>query len=599
MRLGGYADRVARIDLTSGAITYEGINEDDARKYIGGRGLGVKYLLDNGPGVDPLGPENILCFMTGPLTGTNVNMSGRMAVVTRSPLTGTLTDSHHGGWSGARLKWAGFDGLIFRGIAPGPVYAYVENGTVKLRDASDLWGKDVHETVKTLLDRHGKDTSVVAIGRAGENLVRFAAWVNENDRASGRGGTGCVGGAKRLKAVVIKAAKNPPSPADPAAFRTARQGALKALTEGPATAPGKGALSVLGTNSGMAFLNMLGALPTKNGQESTFAGQVNINGQKVKETILVADPTCHACPVACKKEVQTAPGEFHVHMESLEYENAWGFGAYCANDNLAAIAYLSNLCNDYGMDTIEMGAVLATAMEASEKELIVERVPWGDAHKMVELVHKTALRQGLGNTLAEGVARAAKAFGDPSIGMEVKGQAMSGYDPRGLKGMGVVFATSNRGACHLRGYSFTSEIGGIPYRTVALDWQGKGKVVKILQDIHAVSDSLDICKFATFSENMEHFASQYAAVTGVPMDAEGLLKIGERISNLERYYNNLCGIGEGSDYLPERFLREPAKSGSSAGHICELPQMLEEYYAERGWRNGVVPEEKLKALGIL
>ncbi len=599
MKLGGYADRIARVDLGTGQVTYEGLREEDARKYIGGRGLGVKYLLDNGPGVDPLGPDNILCFITGPLSGTNVNMSGRMAIVTRSPLTGTLTDSHHGGWSGARLKWAGFDGLIFKGISARPVYAYVENGTVELRDASDLWGKNVHETVKILLDRHGKDTSVVAIGRAGENLVRFAAWVNENDRASGRGGTGCVGGAKRLKAVVIKAAKNLPAPADPGAFKTARQSALKALTEGPATAPGKGALSVLGTNSGMAFLNMLGALPTKNGQESTFAGQVNINGQKVKETILVADPTCHACPVACKKEVETGPGEFHVHMESLEYENAWGFGAYCANDNLDAIAYLSNLCNDYGMDTIEMGAVLATAMEASEKELIVERVPWGDARKMVELVHKTALREGLGNTLAEGVARAAKAFGDPSIGMEVKGQAMSGYDPRGLKGMGVVFATSNRGACHLRGYSFTSEIGGIPYRTVALDWQGKGKVVKILQDIHAVSDSLDICKFATFSENMDHFAAQYSAVTGVPMDADGLLRIGERISNLERYYNNLCGIGEGSDYLPERFLKEPSKSGSSVGHICELPQMLEEYYAERGWRNGVVPEEKLRELEII
>jgi aldehyde:ferredoxin oxidoreductase len=238
-------------------------------------------------------------------------------------------------------------------------------------------------------------------------------------------------------------------------------------------------------------------------------------------------------------------------------------------------------------------------MEASEKEMIVDRVAWGDVHKMVELVHATAKREGLGNDLAEGVARAAKKWGDPSIAMEVKGQAMSGYDPRGLKGMGVVFATSNRGACHLRGYSFTSEIGGIPYRTAALEWRGKGKVVKILQDIHAVSDSLDICKFATFSENMDNFAAQYAAVTGVPMDADRLLEIGERVSNLERYYNNLCGIGEGSDYIPERFVKEASASGSSTGQVCEIQEMLEEYYAERGWKNGVAPEEKLKALGII
>ena len=190
MNLGGYADHVARIDLTSGDVGYEGINEDDARKYIGGRGLGVKYVFDNGPDVDPLSSDNLLCFMLGPLVGTDVTMSGRMAIVTKSPLTGTVTDSHHGGWSGARLRWAGFDALLFKGKADKPVYAFAENGEVELRDASDLWGKGVHETVKTLLERHGDDVSVIAIGQAGENLVRYASFVNENDRASGRGGTG-------------------------------------------------------------------------------------------------------------------------------------------------------------------------------------------------------------------------------------------------------------------------------------------------------------------------------------------------------------------------------------------------------------------------
>ncbi|MDP2950004.1 MAG: aldehyde ferredoxin oxidoreductase N-terminal domain-containing protein, partial [Chloroflexota bacterium] len=227
MELGGYADRVARIDLTSGQVSYEGINEEDARKYIGGRGLGVKYVFDNGPQVDPLSPDNILCFMIGPLTGTNVTMSGRMAAVTKSPLTGTITDSHHGGWSGARLRWAGFDGLIFKGKADKPVYAYIEGGKVELKDASDLWGKGAHATVKALQERHGKDVSVVTIGQAGENGVRFAAWVNENDRVSGRGGTGAVGGSKNLKALVIKAAKKMPRPKDRDAFKGAHANALK------------------------------------------------------------------------------------------------------------------------------------------------------------------------------------------------------------------------------------------------------------------------------------------------------------------------------------------------------------------------------------
>jgi aldehyde:ferredoxin oxidoreductase len=231
---GGYANRVAWIDLAGGQIEYKPIAEEDARKYIGARGLGVKYVFDNGPLVDPLSPENILCFMNGPLTGTDVNLSGRMAVCTKSPLTGTVTDSHHGGWSAARLKWAGFDGLVFKGKAEKPVYAYVEDGKVTLHDASDLWGKHVHETIKILQERHGgeKDLSVITIGPAGENLVKFACWMNENDRSSGRGGTGCVGGSKHLKAIVIKGKHaDRPKPADKEAFKAAQKVALAQLTD--------------------------------------------------------------------------------------------------------------------------------------------------------------------------------------------------------------------------------------------------------------------------------------------------------------------------------------------------------------------------------
>lgn len=598
MQLGGYANRIARVDLTTGTVRYEPIDERDARKYIGGRGLGVKYVFDNGPAVDPLSPDNLLCFMTGPLTGTEVTMSGRMAIVTKSPLTGTVTDSHHGGWSGARLRWAGFDGLLFKGRAQTPVYAFVENGTVALRDASDLWGKGVHETVEILLDRYGEDVSVVAIGPAGENLVRYASFINENDRASGRGGTGCVAGSKRLKAVVIRAPKAMPRPKDREAFKRAHERALAAIMdESTVTSPRKGGLSVYGTNVLMNITNTMGALPTRNSQRTSFATAEEISGEKIRETILVHDPTCHACPVACKKEVETH-GKYAVRMESYEYEPAWSLGANCGNDNRDSIALLIYLCNDYGMDAIEHGQVLAMSMEASEKELIKERIDWGDTDKMIELTHQIGRREGLGNDLAEGAAKAAERFGDASIAMSVKGQAIPAYDPRGLKGMGIAYATSNRGACHLSAYTPASEILGVPEKTDPLAWEGKGRLTKLLQDLHAVSDSFDLCKFSAFAEGLEEYAAQYSAVVGVEVTPDELLRIGERIYNLERHYNNLAGFREGSDYLPRRFLEEPSTSRGSEGQVCELDLMLREYYEARGWVNGVVPESKLRELEI-
>jgi aldehyde:ferredoxin oxidoreductase len=600
MNLGGYADRIARIDLTYGKAEYEGINEEDARKYIGARGLGVKYVYDAGPTVDPLGPGNLLCFMNGPLTGTEVTMSGRMAIVTKSPLTGTVTDSHHGGWSAARLRWSGFDGLLFGGASEQPVYAYVENGKVELRPASDLWGKGVHETVKTLLARHGPDdVSVIAIGQAGENLVRYASWVNENDRASGRGGTGCVGGSKKLKAVVIKAEKRMPRPTNKDEFKEAHKRALSLIMdESTATSPRKGGLSVYGTNVLMNITNTIGALGTRNSQQTSFEHASELAGEAIKETILVHDPTCHACPVACKKEVETH-GKFAVRMESYEYEPAWSLGANCGNSDRDSIAYIIDLCNDYGMDAIEFGQVLSMAMEASEKELIRERIGWGDPDKMVELTHLTARRQELGEKLAEGTERAAKELGDPSIAMTVKGQSIPAYDPRGLKGMGIAYATSNRGACHLRAYTPAAELLGVPEKLDPLAWEGKGALTKLLQDLHAVSDSFDLCKFSAFAEGPEEYAAQYTAVTGVPMSPEELLRTGERIYNLERHYNNMAGFGHGSDYLPKRFTEEPSQSPGSKGQVCELDLMLKEYYQVRGWENGVVPESKLKELEIV
>lgn len=606
MALGGYAHHVGRINLTTGSISYEDIPEEWALKYIGARGLGVRYCLEAGPTVDPLSPDNLLCFMNGPLTGTRANMSGRMAIVTKSPLTNRITDSHHGGWSAARLRWAGFDALIFAGASDKPVYAYVENGTVELRDASEVWGKGVHDTVKFFQDRYGeKNVSVISIGQAGENQVKFASWVNENDRASGRGGTGAVGGSKMLKAIVIKADRAYPDPAKPDDFKKAHEQALATIMdEANITAPRKGGLSVYGTNVLMNITTGIGALPYKNGQLTAPAVEdaEKVSGEYVKENVLVNDPTCHACPVACKKEVEVDYAGEHIRMESVEYESAWALGTFADNFDVAAVAKMIDQCNDFGMDTIEAGVTLSAYMEVCDKGWNgAEPLAWGDHGKMVALIEKIALRDGVGDVLAEGASRAAAHYGHPEVAMTVRGQAIPAYDPRGLKGMGLGYATSNRGACHLRGYSPASELGLIGLKTDPLDWKGKGELLKLLQDLHAFSDSLDLCKFSAFAEGAEEYIMQFAAVTGVEgLTADDAIAIGERIYNLERYYNQLAGEEPGSDTLPKRFTEEPSTMPGSEGHVCELDKMLEEYYAERGWQaGGVVGEAKLKELAIL
>ncbi len=602
MTLGGYADNIARINLTTGEVAYETIPEDYKLKYIGARGLGVRYLLDGNPACDPLGPENILAFMNGPLTGTAANMSGRMAVVTKSPLTNTITDSHQGGWSAARLRWAGFDGLLFDGASEKPVYLYIEDGVAELRDAGDVWGQDVHATVKFFQEKYGeKDLTVIAIGQAGEKLVKFAAWINEDDRASGRGGTGAVGGAKNLKAVVVKAKKKFPKPVDPEAFKQAHKDALAAIMdESKITSPKKGGLSLYGTNMLMNVTNSIGSLPTRNSQQTSFEDAEMISGEWVRENILVSEPTCHACPVACKKEVEVTFNGETVRTESFEYETAWSFGAHSGNNDPHSIGYMIYQCNKYGMDTIDMGNVLATYMEISERGWN-GKVPlnWGDAQHMVELVEKTAFREGIGDKLAEGVLGLAEAFGHPEVAMAVRGQSIPAYDPRGQKGMGLGYATSNRGACHLRAYITASELGVVEPATDPLAYEGKGELAVVFQNLHAFSDSLDLCKFSAFAQGAVEYAAQYSTFVGVPFTPDDVLKVGERIYNAERYFNMLAGEQAGSDTLPKRFLEEPSTTEASKGEVCELEPMLEEYYAARGWDNGLVPDAKLRELGII
>ena len=608
MALGGYADKVAWVDLTSGKTEFKPIPEEYKLKYIGARGVGVRFVYDNGPSVDPLSPDNILCFMNGPMTGSEANMSGRMAIVTKSPLTGTITDSHHGGWSAARLRWAGYDGLVFKGKAEKPTYVYIHDGKFELLDASDVWGKGVHDTVKYFKDKYGeKDLTVMAIGPAGENLVKFACWVNEDDRASGRGGTGCVGGSKNLKAIVIKAEKDIVKAHDREKWKAAHTKALaEIMDERVVTSPRKGGLSVYGTNVLMNMTNVIGGLPAKNSQFAGWDPAENISGEFVNDNILVGNPTCHACPVACKKEVEVKDGPYKgLRMESQEYEPSWSVGTNCGNDDARVVAKMIDTCNDMGMDAIEIGHPLSIWMEASQRGYTNGdgSIEWGDGAKMVETAMLIAKREGIGAVMAEGANATAEHFGHRELAMTVKGMGIPAYDPRGIKAMGLGYATSNRGACHLRGYTPAAEVVGNVLGpteiTDPLAWKGKGELTIIFHNVHTMTDCLDICKFATFAESLDSFAAQYEAMTGVPSSAEHLLKVGERVFTLERYYNNLNGFREGSDYLPERFLKEPSQYGGSKGQVCELDEMLKEYYEKRGWENGVVPETKLEELEII
>jgi len=621
--IGGFQDHVARIDLTDGAVDYEGIDEEDAKKYLGARGLGVKYVFDQGPDVDPLGPDNLLAFTNGPLTGTQVTMSGRIAICTKSPLTGGVTDSHHGGWSGARLKWAGFDGLMFEGQADEPVYAHVEDGEVELRDASHLWGMDVHDAVDAIEEEvdgeYGKNLSVMTIGQAGENEVKFACIVNEDDRASGRGGTGCVMGNKNLKAVVVKSSTQMPKPADSETFREGHKQAMQLIQESDVTGPNEGGLSVYGTNVLMNVTEEMDGLPTRNGRFTSTRAEAEdepdepnieaekVSGENVRENILVDEPTCHSCPVACKKEVEVdvmhKGEEMNVRMESFEYESAWALGPNSMNDDRDKVAVMIDRCNDYGMDTIEAGNMLAMAMEMTEKGYVDAGLDWGDADEMIDMLGRIARREDeLADALADGAAGAAEAFDAHDCRLDVKNETIPAYDPRGLKGMAIGYATSNRGACHLRGYTPAAEILGIPEEVDPLEWEGKGELCATFQDLHAISDSFDICKFNAFAEGIEEYVLQYNGITGLDVDEDDLMTAGERIYNLERYYNNLAGFDGDDDDLPDRFVEGadgaiPGKGGAE-GELAELDRMKEEYYDVRGWVDGVVPDEKLDELDI-
>ena len=604
--LSGYANRIAWVDLSEKRVDYLEVDENDAVKFIGGRGLGGRFLLKHAVGKDPLSPENILAIMVGPLTGSDAPLSNRIVAVTRSPLTGAFADSHCGGYAGPALKLSGFDGIILSGASDEPVLLVAKNGELSIEDAKALWGKTTFETYRSVRRKYGATTVFYGIGPAGENLVKFASIMHfsrfaTGGRASGRCGTGAVMGSKKVKGIVmLPDMKKKPKPANPERFRNAVAEALRKIRESDITSPGKGGLSVYGTAVLVNVINELGAFPTRNAKQTEFEEAYYISGENLRGTIFKKQPTCFQCPVACKRESVVKDGKYKHESEGPEYESVWALGAMTGLGHLEAVSYLNYLANSYGLDTIELGNTLAVACEASERGLIKDSIRWGDADAFIELTRKIAYREGeLGDLLAEGGAAVAEKLNAPDISMSVKGLSIPAYDPRGLKGMGLTYATSNRGACHLRAYAVASEVFGIPYKTDPLSYDGKVDLIIAFERLFAVIDSLTICKFSSFAMTKDDYAALYSSLTGLEISPDDLDRIGERIWTQERYFNQLHGFSRKDDSLPNRFFEE----ASSKGEVYDrgtFERMLDEYYEKHRYNSdGTIPEETLRELGII
>jgi aldehyde:ferredoxin oxidoreductase len=582
--------RTLEVDLSSGEIAFQQLDVNLARLFLGGRGLGARLLWESvGPEVEPLSPDNALIFCAGPLTATAFQTSNRFSVTTKSPLTGTVLDANSGGSWGMRLKRSGLDALIIRGRADKPVCLEITPGGASLRDASRLWGKTVPETTREL--GQGPGRNVLCIGPAGENLARIAAVMNDGTRALGRGGVGAVMGSKNLKAVVVEGEEKVGF-ADRQRFRFVRYEASKHLTASPLTSQ---ALPQFGTAGVLNLVNVIGALPTRNFQQSQFERADDISGEAIAENLLVRKSACWACPIACTRITRTAHGE----GEGPEFESVWAMGAACGIDDLEAITEASYLCNDLGLDTMSTGATIACAMELAERGIIDCDLRFGRADLLEGLVRAIAYRQGIGDELAEGSRRFAEKHGAGEYSMSVKGLEMPAYDPRAMQGQGLLYATSNRGACHMRGNMLGPEVLGLPKLVHRLQVQGKAGMVILHQNAAAAIDSLVLCKFTNMAVAEEYFARALTAVTGVSYSTGDLIRVGERVWNLERLYNLREGFTRADDTLPRRLLGEPVSEGPSKGWVSHLPEMLDEYYRFRGWdENGVPTEHKLEELGL-
>ena len=604
-----WQNKIARVNLTDGSITTEPLNRQWADDYLGARGLGSKYLWEEmDPAADPMGPDNVLIFATGPLTGTMASTSGRYVVVTKGPLTGAIACSNSGGKFGAELKYAGYDLLIIKGRAKKPVYLSIHNDKIELLPADEIWGQTVWQTDEWVRKQHqDPQLKVAAIGVAGEAGVKYACVVNDLHRAAGRSGVGAVMGSKNLKAIAARGSVGVAA-AEPARFM-AVAGEVNGKLHGSGARRG---LMRYGTHAMMDSMQEFGGLPTENFRKVSFdgVGKINAKASTLKNrnghTNLVTNAACFGCTIACGRIAKIDPMHFSVKDRreywgasgGLEYETAFAFGPVVGVDDIDALTFAGFMMNEHGMDPISFGVTLAAAMELYELGVIDKtqtdgiELNFGSAEALVVMSEKTGKYEGFGRDLGLGSKRLCEKYGRPELAMVSKGQEFAGYDGRAMQGMGLGYATSNRGACHLKHDTFDVDMAGA-------GTQGKAAACRESQDFVAMVDSTGLCLFTTGVWGSTEYRKMIDASCPGDWSEQRLQKTGERVWNLERLFNLKAGLSRKDDTLPARMLNDPVPSGFAKGGVVELDVLLPQYYELRGWdEEGVPTKGKLKSLGL-
>ncbi|RJP73107.1 MAG: aldehyde ferredoxin oxidoreductase [Candidatus Abyssobacteria bacterium SURF_17] len=612
--MGTQSGKLLEVDLSSGKISTRQLNEKILHDYIGGSGLAARLFVEDAVPLtcDPLGPENILYILTGPLTGSGLPATPRFSVAAKSPLTGIWGEANSGGYFGPALKFAGWDGIVVRGQSKKPVMLVIEDQKVELKDASDLWGKDTYETADALAQRfEGKPAArMLSIGPAGENLVKFAAVCDGKHDYAGRTGLGAVMGSKKLKAIVVRGSGKLTA-ADPAAFAEVRKAVTEKVNEGMFTM----ALKAMGTNAGMVMGMNMGDVPTKNwslGEDQACASE--LSSDVMNEKYLTKNSACYGCPIGCKRNVKVDEGPYKMEPGAgPEYETMASFGTMCQICNQAAVNKINELCNRLGVDTISCGCTIAFAIDCYEAGILTDKdtagvkLTWGNADAVIEMIKKIAKREGLGNLLAEGSRAAGKKIGKNAsdFAVEVKGLEAPMHDPRAFHGLGLAYAMSIRGACHLSHLDLFAEQGGVVLPEVGIEGgymgqtsEGKAKLVWITENLASVLQSTGMCYFGAASVDFNDMAKMLNTAAGRNYTVEDLLKMGERIWLLKRSLNNLMGITIEDDRLPKKILT-PTKEGGNAGSVPDIETMMKEYYEIRGLDlKGKPKKEKLAAVGL-
>jgi aldehyde:ferredoxin oxidoreductase len=598
---GGLTGVLLRVDLTTGSITKTATPVALFERYLGARGVGAHMLFHEVvPEVDPLGPDNKLIFLTGPLEGTLAPGANKITVSFLSPLSETYSFSLCGGHLAAELKFAGYDGVIIEGRSEKPVYLVINNGRVSLRSAAHLWGKQTHDTEEQIrADLADPDVHVAVIGPGGEKLVRFACIQADRHREFGRGGGGAVMGSKNLKAIAVRGTGQV-AVANPAALEKVAVDMYAMLKQHPKAK----ARRTYGTVEMVEGTNKFGYWATRNFQTGFFEGTEKLTGPRMKENFYVGDTSCYGCTVACGKVSKVGMGQLAGQViEGSEFESLGLLGPNCGVGDPEAIVAAVALCDVYGIDTMSAGITVSLAMEAFEKGVITREdtggldLSFGNGEALLAILEQIGQRKGLGDLLAEGSLRAAQRMGIPELAMQVKGMELATYEPRGVVGMGLSYAISPKGGHHMIAPTMGAETAGDPANRLLS--KGKAALVRDTQFIMAVVDSLSLCASMRFVLGPQMMLDLYAAVTGYQLEVPAALMIGERISNLERLYNVRRGFDRAADSLPPRLVKELMPSGPSAGNTVPLDVMLDEYYALMGWDHDGRPQfDRIQQLGL-